>query len=258
MGRLKKLRKPLFITLIVCGVLVLLAVLLGVLNAVLGDGEWTFFWTDYRYDDSGYTVGSGTVYSDDLTSLDVDWIDGSVEIVICEDTYPSVSERVSGDVSESDRMRFYLDEDGRMLRVKYRASSLFLGNGEKEQKNLIVRIPERMLPQMEELRLRAATASVTVEAIPFSRIELEGRAGNVSLAVAPDTEQIVVHTRSGDVSLFVEPLPSCSLRFATERGGAPLLDVPHEREGERFVCGEGKTAIDVETVDGELTVKKKK
>ena len=106
--------------------------------------------------------------------------------------------------------------------------------------------------------MHVAAASVTVEAIPFSEIELEGRTGSVSLEIDPGTEQIVVRTKSGDVTLFADASPSFSLCFVTESGGAPLLDVPYERESEHFVCGDGKTAIDVETVSGELTVKKKK
>lgn len=258
MERLKKLKKPLLITLAVAGALALLAVLLGVLNAVLGNGEWTFFWKTYRYDDTGYTVGDGTVYSDTLKHLDVDWIDGSVEIVVCQDFYPSVSERITGDVTESRRMRFLVSEDGSTLSVKYRAPSSFLVGSEDKPKDLILRIPERMLSGMEELCVKTASAEISVDAIPFKTVRIEGNTGRIGLGINADTERVSVAAGSADVTLFVDDAPSLTLRYTTERGGVPMLDVPFERVGETFVCGAGEVSVDVETVSGELTVKKKR
>ncbi len=239
------------------GGLVLLAVLVGVLNALVGGGEWTFGWNAYRYDDSGYTVGDGTVYAQELAELDIDWIDGKVEIVICQDAYASVSERVTGDVSESSRMRFRVSEDGRTLSVKYLAPSTFFGGVENKKKDLIVRIPEKMLPQMEALRLKVVSSEVAVEAIPFSRISVEGVSGSVALGIDARTEEISVVTVGGSVTLFATGEPSFTLAYTTVGGGTPLLDFPHERVDGSYVCGDGTTAITVETVGGELNVKKK-
>lgn len=254
---MKRWKKPLWITLAVIGGLLLLAVAVGVLNALVGGGEWTFGWNAYRYDDEGYTVGDGTVYADSLKELNIDWIDGDVEIVICQDAYPSVSERVSGDTPESGRMRYRVSDDGQTLSVKYRAPSMFLGVGESRRKNLTVRIPEKMLSGMETLRVSGKGAELSVEAIPFASVFIEGTSGDVSLAVNPATERIFIETTSGNVTLFMDGEPSFSLAYETARGGSPLIDFPHKQAGGGYVCGDGAISVSVETVSGELSVKKK-
>ena len=258
MTQAKKWKKPLWITLAVVGALVLLAVLLGVLNALVGNGEWTFFWSDYRYDDTGYTVGDGTVYADTLTEIDVDWIDGNVEIVVCGDTYPSVSERISGEVPESSRMRFCVSEDGKTLFVKYRAPSYFLGKTENEQKDLTVRIPKRMLESMQSLRLKTVSGSVSAEAIPFDKISIETSSGALSLAPDARTEEVLLTTKSGDVTLLFESDPSLSIRYQSGKNDVLLSDFPYEKTEDFYLYGEGKTTVNVTSESGELTVKKKK
>ena len=255
---MKKLKKPLLIILIALASLLLLAVLLGVLNATVGGGEWTFGWTDYRYDDGGYSVGSATVYAEGITALDVDWLDGTVEIVICQDYYPSVSERVSSDASESTQMRHRVSDDGKTLLIKHRAPSVFFGNGTEEGKHLIVRIPERMLSQMQSLRIKAVSAEIVVDDIPFAEVVAESRSGDVTLHLGTQTRQAAVTARRGDVTLLVDQAPSFSLSYESDKNKTPTLDVFCERIDGKYVCGEGKSAVSVHTADGELWVAIKK
>ena len=79
----KRLKRVAVIAAITMGAFLLLAIVLGVLNALVGDGRWNFGWNDYRYDDEGYEVGEGTVPHTGITAIDLDWIDGGVEIVAC-------------------------------------------------------------------------------------------------------------------------------------------------------------------------------
>lgn len=255
---MNRLKKPLLITLAVAGALVILAVLLGVLNALVGGGEWTFGWTDYRYDDSGYSVGDGTVYTDALTELDVDWLGGRVEIVICQDFYPSVSERLPSDASESSRMRFRLGEDGKTLFVKCRAPSTFFGGSENARKDLTVRIPERMLSHLETLRINSASADIAVEAAPFARVLVESSSGRIALGVDARTDRVEVRTSGGDVTLSVPETPSFTLEYVTEWGGEPDVVPAVEHVDGGYVCGTGETAISVQTVGGKLKIELEK
>ena len=88
----KKLKRVLTILGITIGASLAVAILIGILNALVANGTWSFGWSDYRYDESGYEVGEGSVFSDDLTTLSIDWIDGEVRIVSCGDQYISLSE----------------------------------------------------------------------------------------------------------------------------------------------------------------------
>ena len=106
MKQFKKMKKPLMITAIVIAALVLAAVVVGILNATVAGGSWNFGWSDYRYDESGYRVGSGTIPAHNITAMDVDWIDGNVQIVLCDDSYPSVTESAKTELTEDSLLRW--------------------------------------------------------------------------------------------------------------------------------------------------------
>ena len=253
---MKRMKKPFLILLAVVSALVLLAIVLGILNALVGGGEWSFGWTDYRYDDSGYSVGSATVYAEGVTALDIDWIDETVEIVLCEDFYPSVSERVSADASESVQMRHRVSDDGSTLLVKHRAPSVFLGNGTEGEKHLTVRIPMRMLSQIQSLCIKTVSAEVVVNDLSLRRTVVKSESGDVSLRLGALSEEISIEAERGDVTLLVSDAPSFSLVYRGDKNKTPTLDVWCERIDGKYICGDGKAAISVDTKIGELKVKK--
>ena len=111
----------------IIGGLVLGAILLGVLNGLVGKGEWNLGWTNYRYDDSAYHKGQGTIPAPALEKIELDWIDGSVTVVICQDAYVSVSESAPAELTEKTQLHWFVSEDGKTLSIKYRGSSSFFG-----------------------------------------------------------------------------------------------------------------------------------
>ena len=58
----------------IVGGLILGAILLGVLNGLVGKGEWNLGWTNYRYDDSAYHTGEGTIPAPALEKIELDEI----------------------------------------------------------------------------------------------------------------------------------------------------------------------------------------
>lgn len=118
-----KLKKMLPILAIVVGALILGAIVVGILNALLANGTWSFGWSDYRYDDSNYRIGDGTIAAPNVTEIEVDWIDGRIEILPCDDMFLSVTEFSANELTEDSRLRWRVSEDGKSLSIKYRKSS---------------------------------------------------------------------------------------------------------------------------------------
>ena len=131
---MKQFKKPLIILLIIVAALLVGAVILGVLNALVGKGKWTFGWTDYSYDDADYEVGDGSIPATRITSIDLDWIDGNVRIIACKDAFLSLTESTDSELTEASRVRWQVNELGE-LSIKYRKSSFFLGK--THNKNLL-------------------------------------------------------------------------------------------------------------------------
>jgi hypothetical protein len=268
--------------------IVLVTMLWSIVSTLLGGGSLALL-QGYRYDESGYTVGEGTVPYDRITAIELDWIDGRVEIVTCGDTYVSLTESADAPLADAAKLRWRVDENG-VLSVKYRKSSWFLGFGhENRSKTLILRIPERMLPTLDSLSVEAASAEVTVNEVTakhfdyenvsgsltatncsFGACELEAASGDISLpdcsigsaeatlsggdllldsAICPTSLEI--ETGSGDVELRIPVTSEFTLYHASKKGQL-ASDFSMEKNPDRYVCGDGKATFSVTTVSGNL------
>lgn len=255
-----KRKKAIRIGAIVVGGLLLGAVVLGVLNALIADGEWTFGWSNYRYDDSAYSIGDGTIYASDLTSISVDWIDGTVQIVSCGDTWISVTESTDQTLSEKSRMRWCVSEDGGTLSIKYRASSHFFGSSENKKKDLILRIPERMLSQLTDLKVNTVSSSVQLSDVAFERISIVSTSGDVSVTSSALPHRLDVNTFKGDILLTLPEDAAFRLRYDGSNGHVPSIDFPVETVDGEYLCGTTAPAAELflQTQKGSVTVCKRK
>jgi len=275
------------VLLIVLGI-VLAAVIWGVLSALFGWGM-AFGWQDYRYDERGYTVGEGSIPYDRITAIDLDWIDGKIEIVTCGDTYVSLTESADAELPDSAKLRWRVDENG-VLSIKYRKSSWFLGFGfENRNKTLILRIPERMLPTLESLSVETVSSAVSVDSVTatsfeyenvsgdltvtncsFGRCEMEARSGDMNLSdskigvakielISGDLEldsndcptSLDIESTSGEVALWL-PVNSSFTLFYETASGQLASDFSMQKLTDRYVCGIGGATFEIETVSGDL------
>ena len=216
----------------VLGGLMLGAVLLGVLNGLVGKGEWNLGWTDYRYDDSTYKAGEGSIAAPGVENIDLDWIDGNVSVVICQDAYISITETAPAELSENTRVHWCVSEDGKTLSIKYRSSSSFFGVNKDKNKDLILRIPEKLLGQIKTLNINAVSSNVIVSNIVVDNID--------------------VQTASGDVTIELPEATAFTLTHESRRGGTPTIDFPVTTEGNIYVCGTDGIKINVQTNSGKV------
>ena len=222
----------------VIGGLLIGAILLGVLNGLVGKGEWNLGWTNYRYDDSTYKVGEGSIAAPNVDSIDLDWIDGNVSVVICQDAYTSITESAPADLTDKTRVHWSVSEDGKSLSIKYRASSSFFGTNKDKEKDLILRIPEKLLGQLKNLNINAVSSNVNISNIIVDNIDIKTALGDVNLELPEGTAFTLMHE--------------------TKRGGTPTIDFPVTQEGNTYVCGMDGIGINVTTNSGKVTIKSEK
>ena len=229
-----KNKKIIKFTAIILGGLILGAILLGVLNGLVGKGEWNLGWTNYRYDDSAYHAGEGTIPAPALEKIDLDWIDGNVTVVICQDAYVSVSEDAKADLTEKTQLHWFVSEDGKTLSIKYRGSSSFFGANKDKEKDLILRIPEKLVGQLQTLTINAVSSNVTVSNVLVDNMD--------------------VKTASGNVTIELPEAIAFTLTHESRRGGNPTVDFPVTQEGNTYVSGTNGIKINVKTNGGKVAV----
>ena len=218
----------------IIGGLIVGAILLGVLNGIVGKGEWNLGWTNYRYDDSAYQTGEGTIPAPAVESIDLDWIDGNVTVVICQDAYISITEKAPAALNENTSVHWCVSEDGKTLSIKYRGSSSFFGTNKDKEKDLILRIPEKLIGQLKTLSINAVSSNVTVSNIIVDNINVQTASGNVTIELPEATAFTLTHE--------------------TKRGGTPTIDFPVTQEGNTYKSGTNGIKIDVKTNSGKVAV----
>lgn len=195
----ERLKKAAIAVSIAAGVLIVAACVFGVLNGLIANGEWSFGWSDYHYDETGYSIGSGTVAVDRLTAVDLDWVDGTVSILPCEDTYPSLTEMAKDELPESAYLRWRVDKDG-TLRIRYRKSSWTFGIGADRQKDLILRIPKSFFENLEELNIHTKSTKVKVDDISCKQFLYESGMGELETENC-SFASVTANTKNGKISL---------------------------------------------------------
>lgn len=179
-------------------ILLVVAVVVGVLNALIADGTWSIGWSSYRYDETDYEIGSGTIPSKTITSLEIDWLDGEVKLVLCDDAFISITEAYTGEIAESARLRHKVTQGGTLLSVKYRSSAAFLGcGGTGENKSLTVRIPKSMA-NLSSIQINAESANVSMEGISANAMTLSSTTGSITLS-SGNVQALTVTTQSGNI-----------------------------------------------------------
>lgn len=161
--------------------LVLLAVIVGILNGLIAKGEWEIGWSSYRYDETGYEIGGSSIPSKSVQHIDIDWIDGEVEIILCDDAFISITEAYEGELAEKDLMRYRLSEDLSTLSVKYRKSAAFVGIGGGADKKLTVRVPKSFIGQIATITVNARSADVLVDGVSAQALSVTTKRGDIEI-----------------------------------------------------------------------------
>lgn len=249
-------------------VLLAVAVIAGLLNGLIADGTWSFGWSSYRYNESGYEIGSGTIRANSITNLELDWLDGEVHIVLCDDAFISLTETYQGEVADTALLRHRVSEDGTTLSIKYRASAAFLGcGGTAIGKNLTVRIPKSMA-SLKTVTLKGESARISMDGISADAMSVTSKTGDVILSngetntlsvetVSGNVESTlsirlgaVMNTKRGNLKLESEKAPE-SIDLKTQKGNI-ILAIPEEcgfklkldADENRFACDRDLTSTD--------------
>ena len=246
---MKKWKQVLCITLIIMGVLVASAVVIGILNATVFNGSINFGWTDYRYESDGYTVGEGTVFDAGITSISVDWLEGDVQIEVCEDDFISVSELCMEELTDATRLHWRVS--GTELSVKSRESAWFFGSD--PEKKLTLRIPERMLAQMGALTVKTHDGDLTLAGVSARSLSVECVDGDLYAAMPFAPQTLSVTAKDGQAALVLPKDASFSLQWTRDEG-IIVTDFAIRSEDGNYVVGSGESQFYVTTDDEYLMI----
>ncbi len=192
-----------------------------------------------------YSVGSASFTAEQVKKIEVDWVEGSIEIAQSSDTVSVVEDE--GVSTEAERMRYYLDGD--VLKIKY-CQSGFRGDIRAENKNLRI-----SLPKTTSLDVDSTTAVVTVDAIELPKFCMQSVSGNLTvqrlLCAEMELETVSGTTTVGELVAESFSLETVSGNFSAERLSVDFLDA--ETVSARLAFGVQKAlTAEIESTSGDI------
>lgn len=203
--------------------------------------EWGVFsfsgFGGYHYDDTGYSIGDATI-TDRVSSLDVDWIAGQVEIVAYDGEQLTLKETVTeshNDDDNDDQLRWQV-KNGK-LTVKH--CKPYVGWNDVPVKTLTVQVPAAWLT--DEVVIDTASANVKMEGFTsgMKELDVDTASGRITLTDVYATD-MDVDTASGTVE--TKGIRVNEADFDSASGSVTVQGMVEELE---IDTASGKVTVDV-------------
>lgn len=236
-----------------------------------------------------YTAGNGSAQSG-VTELEIDWLDGNIEIEYGDVKSVTFQETSAAKLSEEKTMHHW--QEGTILHLKCIKSTEGIKLSQNPKKDLKVVLPRELALEKVDINAFDADVELMVEA---KEVEIETHSGAVNGYLDGETQSLEVRTASGDVvfdalnlkefdfytingdiSLHSSTLPdegeveSGSGNFTLSLYEGAEFSITYEtvsgvldsdfsltKSGNRYECGSGENEYEVKTVSGNLKIEKK-
>jgi len=205
-----------------------------------------------------YSIGDATL-EQPISGISVDWVCGDVDIVYSDNPEVRIYEEIQEGflpLTDSLRMRYYVDEDGE-LKIQYIGFGKYrYGDLKNLNKHLNIEVPRGM--ELDEIDIDGVEARVIIENVLSREVNVDGVKINVN-ADYPDSlpDEIDLDGVSCLMALHVQPTAGLTIEMS---GVKPWLtcDLPSRKEDKTTIVGDGKCKVDAEGVDVKLSIRELK
>ena len=225
-----------------------------------GFGLISFGSSSYWYDqDDSYQIGNAVV-ADEVRHLDIDWLDGKLEIVIGEGDTVTLSEK---DMSNSDKS---IDKDDSLrwrvvdgcLEVKYCKPYFFWGVGNKmPEKQLVLELPASAADTLfGNVKIMSTAADVQMDAISVKTLDIETVDGTLTFEGMTvdemDIEGVNMTLNISNCSVEDFDLDGVAVTM-TYQGKLKNADLDGVDYQITFTLADTTRNLDIDTVEGDVT-----
>lgn len=190
----------------------------------------TYTFCTHAADAAGYVSETFSVEPARVREIEVDWLGGSVMVVLTDDDSLSFAEMAYQDMPEEQRLSYALDGD--TLKIDFCRSGHLLSSSPEKQ--LVLSIPRSLT--LEKFEADTTAAAVNVTGLHTQTVDISTVSGGVDLAA--EAYEIDISTTGGCAAVDAD---FYQLDFSTVSGS---LTLTMQRAAE----------VDAETVSGGVTI----
>ncbi len=134
----------------------------------------------------------------DMIGLDVEWINGEVEVKVGSGPLVRITETSRKALKEDERLQ--LSSSGGVLKIKWRDSIINFALFQNTYKDLVVEVPKEVAERMEELSCSTASGPISVKGFSAEETDISSASGDLALMDLTG-EEAELSTTSGDIAL---------------------------------------------------------
>lgn len=199
-----------------------------------------------------YSVGDAVI-SQPVNAISISWYDGVVDIRYSDSNVFRISEESDSAITDSLRMRYYVDEDGELdihfcQSGDYRHRQLYNPN-----KRLRVEVPHDA--NLDEIEINMVGGLISIDSVHSHELNLN--VVNVATTVWSPTpaDEIELDAVNATLRLYV---PSTTGMTIEMNGITTTFDseLPVRKENKTTVIGDGRCKVDIDAVSSELYINK--
>lgn len=259
------------IVLIVCIITIVVVVVVkgSLFNFKLGT---IHFGNGNIYDNADkYSVGNGSVEADTLDTLNIDWIDGSVQVLLYDGATIEISEEGSDSLEEKKRVHYYYNNG--KLDIQYQKSgSIFQFGKTGYNKKLTVRIPRALAENIQSFDGTFVSTAVTLTQITakdvnidivsgdvslsgsYEDLEMDSVSGNLEITSAITPKNVECDSVSGDVKLYIPTASEFRAEMDSVSGDIDC-DLSYDSKDEGVIKkGDDSNSYEFDSVSGDVTI----
>ena len=199
-----------------------------------------------------YSVGNATIMQP-VNKISIDWVAGAVSIQYSNDNSFRIREESDSTLTDSLRMRYYIDEDGE-LEIKFCQNGNYRnGRLVNINKRLVVEVPHEA--SLDDVNIDMVDGLINYDSVWCHELNLD--VVNVATTVWTPTlpDEINVDAVKATLRLFVANTAGVTLEMD---GIKTSLDskLPVRKEGKKTVIGDGHCRVDIDAVSSEVYINK--
>lgn len=199
-----------------------------------------------------YSVGDATIMQP-VNKISIDWVAGAVSIQYSNGNSFRIREESDSTLTDSLRMRYYIDEDGE-LEIKFCQNGNYRnGRLVDINKRLVVEVPHEA--SLDDVNIDMVDGLINYDSVWCHELNLD--VVNVATTVWTPTlpDEINVDAVKATLRLFVANTAGVTLEMD---GIKTSLDskLPVRKEGKKTVIGDGHCRVDIDAVSSEVYINK--
>ncbi len=196
--------------------------------------------------DDSYLSGNVELSMDDIESIDIEWIDGNVDIEYYDGDKIIVTE---DNANEKEQLCYKIEK--RTLSIVEYKNNVKKGISSLKTKDLSVKLPADFVA--DELSIEVVSATVNADDLNAKSVDIETVSGTANLSFAVQPKSIDAESVSGDVNLNMpKDITGYTVDKESVSGRFRANDFDNKNQ-----YGDGYTSIDFESVSGNLIINKK-